>query len=1230
MKIANKIGLSFFVAVTILTIVAGTVFYLTAKDSLQKSIYNNLTAVLASRTDHIETYLEMLKTSVGQLSRSITLMDFLKISDKEGAGRNEAFRAAMIRLARTKEANPAIAEFLLMDERGLVVASSNERNIGQDKSADAYFLGGQKEIYIKDVYFSEDYKEPLMAVSAPILDSQTGVFIGVLTARVRLNDLNSIVANRTGMGKTGEIYIVNKNGYMITPSIFTKDAVLNQGVDTKNVRHARLHKERAHVLSEDESVGVYLDYRGVPDLGAHEYIPQMQWSVIAEIDEKEAFQPLNKIRLLFFIILLAAPIAGWLLGIFAAGLIIATFNKLRKGIEIVGSGNLDYKVDTGSKDEVGQLSRAFDAMAQNLKLTTTSVERLDKEVAERKRSEDALRYFQKAVSSSADAIGMSTPDGRHYYQNEAFTKLFGFSINEVNDALRSLTTIYADKKVGKDIFDTIMRGNAWVGQVEMLTKDKRKVDISLRAYAIKDEEGKVLGLVGVHTDIAERKRSEEALLAAKGYTENIIKSMLDALIVINPDGKIRSINQAAADILGYKEEELINKSFGTIIAEEEEEEEEGIPFVGTRLKKLIKAGSISNYEVNFKNKDGNKIPVLLSGAVMRRIDCPGEGPIAGCPEFKKKGKHCEKLQGVVVVAKDITERKKAEQRLKESEERFRAIFNTTFQFTGLMTLDGTLIEANRAAVDFTGLKLEDVANRPFWETHWWKGNEERVQKLKESIRLAASGKFIRYETELQGAGDVTAFFDFSIKPVFNPNDKVVFLVPEGRDITARKKTDEEREKMLKVEQNVALLRQWLLMPTTLNRKLKTMTDSIVRIFDADFCRIWLIRPGDLCERGCIHAEVKEGPHVCRYRDKCLHLMVSSGRYTHTDGKGHARVPFDCYKIGRIASGEDHKFLSNDVVSDPKVHNHEWARELGLVSFAGYQIRVPDGETIGVLALFAKHPISPMEDAALDNLSSSVAFIVDQASVKKDLEESQHLLIQSSKMAAMGQLAAGISHELNQPLTGIKGFTQAVLMDLKEESPIRNDLNKIVEQADRMDAIIKNVRFFSRKSDFNMVEIDINQAILNSLMLLSQQLKTHNVRVIQDLDLHIPKIQGDANQLQQAFLNIISNARDAIISLNRPDGGEIRIHTSLSQDKDNVEIIFRDTGCGVSGANLQHIFSPFYTTKSPDRGMGLGLSITYRIIENHKGKVKFESEEGKGTAFEIALPIKRTEDDTRRS
>lgn len=242
----------------------------------------------------------------------------------------------------------------------------------------------------------------------------------------------------------------------------------------------------------------------------------------------------------------------------------------------------------------------------------------------------------------------------------------------------------------------------------------------------------------------------------------------------------------------------------------------------------------------------------------------------------------------------------------------------------------------------------------------------------------------------------------------------------------------------------------------------------------------------------------------------------------------------------------------------------------------------------------------------------------------DLKRTQEQLIQSGKMAAMGQLATGISHELNQPLTGIKGFAQAILLDLDGQSPLRGDIKKIVEQADRMDSIIKNVRFFARKSEFRREELDINCPIHDSLMLLNEQLRVHNIKLHTSYAQGLPKIHGDRNQLQQAFLNFITNARDAIDNLKSPRGGTIYVSSALAPDGTSVVVTFEDTGCGIPQENLKNIFNPFYTTKSPDGGIGLGLAIVYRIIENHEGRIEVESAQGKGTVFRVIIPVRRDE------
>jgi len=205
-----------------------------------------------------------------------------------------------------------------------------------------------------------------------------------------------------------------------------------------------------------------------------------------------------------------------------------------------------------------------------------------------------------------------------------------------------------------------------------------------------------------------------------------------------------------------------------------------------------------------------------------------------------------------------------------------------------------------------------------------------------------------------------------------------------KDITERKRARDRVEQLSR-------LKGELISSSSLSKRLKLITDGVVEIFDADFCRIWITKPGDQCDSGCFHARVTEGLHVCRYRDRCLHLIASSGRYTHIDSEMHGRVPFGCYKIGRVASGTEPKFVTNNVTHDPRVHNHEWAEGLGLVSFAGYQLVSENGKPSGVLALFSKSAISPEEDALLDDLANTTAQAIKTARTEEALRNSENKL-----------------------------------------------------------------------------------------------------------------------------------------------------------------------------------------------------------------------------------------------
>lgn len=214
-----------------------------------------------------------------------------------------------------------------------------------------------------------------------------------------------------------------------------------------------------------------------------------------------------------------------------------------------------------------------------------------------------------------------------------------------------------------------------------------------------------------------------------------------------------------------------------------------------------------------------------------------------------------------------------------------------------------------------------------------------------------------------------------------------------KDLDLKKRTTELEElnqKLLRKDEitsKLGDLKKQLLKPLSLDEKLKIITDAVVRIFEADFARIWLIKQGDICHDGCIHAQVREGPDACMDRTSCLHLIASSGRYTRINGD-HRRVPVGSYKIGRIAAGIDLKFITNDVVHDHRVHDREWAREIGLVSFAGFKLTSPDGEPIGVLALFKKDEISADLEFLLEDLATTTSQVILAGNALKLLQESE--------------------------------------------------------------------------------------------------------------------------------------------------------------------------------------------------------------------------------------------------
>ena len=442
----------------------------------------------------------------------------------------------------------------------------------------------------------------------------------------------------------------------------------------------------------------------------------------------------------------------------------------------------------------------------------------------------------------------------------------------------------------------------------------------------------------------------QAVQASETRYRRLFETAQDGILILNAEtGEIDDVNPYMIDMLHYSREE----------------------FLGMKL-----------WEVSpFKDKVFNQAAFeeLQDKKYIRYKDLPLETK-EGKPIAVEFVSNVYKANGDMVIQcniRNITERKETEEKFKQQTHAMEA----SMDGIAILNEDQKYVYINKAHARIYGYDTVEELIGQSWRVLY---DEDELQRFDHVIMPEFSQK---REWRGEGTGkkkDGSAFFQ-EVSLTAMDNGGLVCIV---HDITDRKLTEDEREKMLSWQEGVNLLEQSLLAPSKLDEKLRAITDCIVSLFDVDFSRIWLIQPGDLCEQGCIHAGVHEGPHKCLYHDRCLHLLASSGRYTHTDGTIHRRVPFGCYKIGRIASDDDHKFLTNNVRNDSRIHDHEWARKLGLVSFAGYQLRVPGGMTMGVLALFAAHPISPQEDSILDGLSSAAALVIQRDIAEKSLRESE--------------------------------------------------------------------------------------------------------------------------------------------------------------------------------------------------------------------------------------------------
>ena len=706
-------------------------------------------------------------------------------------------------------------------------------------------------------------------------------------------------------------------------------------------------------------------------------------------------------------------------------------------------------------------------------------------------------------------------------------------------------------------------------------------------------------IVAAHENITKRKLAEEALREREETFRTHVENSFDVIFTLDKEGKFVFVSPAWERNLGYPVSDAIGKSFGLFLYPDDV-----APCMEYLMRVLNTRQSETSPAFRIKRADGDWRWFVVNGT----------------PYVDMKGK----LQ-FIGVGRDITDQKKAEELLRDSETHYRILYESSSD--AVMTVappSWKFTHGNPATVKMFGVKDE----AEFTSLGPWQVSPEvqpdgrpSAEKAKEMLDTAMREGFLFFEwTHKRLNGEE---FPATVMLTRMELAGQALLQAAVRDISEWKNARDREARSLGRLEGVNQLREDLLLPGSPEDKLKRITEAAVKLLDLDFCRIWSVKPSDLCKAGCIHADVSEGPHVCRDREKCLHLVASSGRYTHVDGD-HRRVPLGSYKIGRIASGQDKSFLTNNVTTDPLIHNHDWATSLGLVSFAGYKLRDGNGKPVGVLAAFAKYPISEEDDAFLCNLAETTSKVIRDAKDQEELREITKQALLATR--AKSEFLANMSHEIRTPMTSILGYMDLLMDDSLSAADRNTFLTTVRHNAEHLLQLINDILDLS-KIESGKMAMDLGPCRLPSMIAdvasmmrpsAKQRKSTLEVRYTGPLP---ETIRTDGARLRQVIVNLVGNA------VKFTENGNIRIGVLFlpkwRSDQSAVSVEVTDTGIGIRQEAITHLFEPFtQAERSTDwkyGGTGLGLAISRQIVTALGGELSVQSLPGKGSTFTVTIP-----------
>lgn len=806
-------------------------------------------------------------------------------------------------------------------------------------------------------------------------------------------------------------------------------------------------------------------------------------------------------------------------------------------------------------------------------INQSALDRAMTDIKERQDAEIALYKSEMKYKEMSDLLPQIVAEikqnGDITYLNKAGYEKFGISGEDFNKGI-NLSSVLLETDFLKANIEKLLKGIHTGNRYTARRKNGETFPVQIYSAAVL-ENGEPIGYRSIIIDISENVKAEEALIASERKYKEMLMLLPQTVYEADLTGRLTYINKAGTDMFGHTEEEVRNglNVLETIVTEDHEKIRESI-------RKLLSGEITLGNQYMGQRKDGSTFPMQIFSRPI--ID---NGKAVG-------------FRGVIF---DLTQIKEVENNLRQSNELFKTLIESTPVPTTISDMEGKFLMVNKAFCNDLGINPEDVLGKPITDLGI---TTEGEKELIINNILNEKGSVENFDiTAVAKNGRKHYLYVYATLVTIN-NQKV--MLRSTINVTDKKKLEN------KLRESEALFRHMVeIVPYTIlifdpDRRLKFANRAYLERFDVALDQV----------KGKLDTELD-----LIIDNETLHKIYD-------DISEQRKVLNKEITIFHPIKGNIYTLLSYQMVTiDEKSHYLITAVDITKLKLLEKQLKEYNQQ----LEIIVKERTEQLE-ATNEELMASNEELYEKGEIiiakNKELEhalnhlkETQMQLFQAEKMASLGILTAGVAHEVNNPLNYLMGVYVGLQSYFQEHG--RNDvkkidilLNSMQVGIERISTIVTGLNQFSRNSDSLEETCDIHAIIDNCVTMLSNKLK-HKVELTKNYAPDKIIVKGNVGRLHQVFLNIISNALQAI-----PDKGNIIIKTKITEAKAKIEII--DDGIGIDKKFLSKITDPFFTTKAPGEGTGLGLSIVQTIIKEHHGEMKFESEVNEGTKVVLSFPL----------